>query len=236
VTIANGVTSIGSCAFCANQLASITIPESVTSIGSDPFGGNTTLTNITVNGSNPNYMSSNNALYTKDGKTLIVGTKDSANNILSTTTTIGNNAFSYKDLTSVTIPSSVTSIGEAAFNNNPTLTTITVNSSNTKYMSSNNAIYTKDGKTLVFGTKTSSTSILSTTTAIGNNAFYGMGLTSATIPNKVTSIGNYAFYNNKITQGNFKIDNKSGNVSIGSYALQNNGPSSNITITPTYLR
>ena len=121
-----------------------------------------------------------------------------------------------------------------------------------------NGVYTKDGKTLVFGTKTCSNSILSTTTTIVPTAFYGMGLTSVTIPNgvtkidgsafsdnkltsvtipnSVTSIGSFSFSENRITQGNFKIDNKSGNVSIGSSAFIWNGTNGNTTITPTYLR
>ena len=61
-------------------------------------------------------------------------------------------------------------------------------------------------------------------------------LTSLTIPNSVTSIGMYAFHSNRITQGNFKIDNTLGSVSVGESVLDHNGPDGNITITPTYLR
>jgi hypothetical protein len=46
----------------------------------------------------------------------------------------------------------------------------------------------------------------------------------------------YAFHSNRITQGNFKIDNTLGSVSVGESVLDHNGPDGNITITPTYLR
>ena len=76
---------------------------------------------------------------------------------------IGNDAFARcSSLTSVTIGKSVTSIGESAFYNCSSLPSITIPNS---------------------------------VTSIGESAFDGCsGLTSVTIPNSVTSIGDYAFY------------------------------------------
>jgi hypothetical protein len=78
-------------------------------------------------------------------------------------TSIGGSAFSWcSSLTSVTIPDSVTSIGDAAFYGYSSLTSVTIPDS---------------------------------VTSIGRAAFYGCSsLTSITIPDSVTSIGEYAFY------------------------------------------
>ena len=77
-------------------------------------------------------------------------------------TSIGNNAFlSCTNLTSVVIGNSVTSIGDYAFYNCKSLTSITIPDS---------------------------------VTSIGSSAFYDCGsLTSVVIPDKVTTIGSYAF-------------------------------------------
>ena len=76
---------------------------------------------------------------------------------------IGDRAFSNcSSLTSITIPESVTSIGKYAFDSCSSLTSVTIPES---------------------------------VTSIGEDAFSGCSsLTSVTIPNSVTSIGNYAFY------------------------------------------
>lgn len=78
-------------------------------------------------------------------------------------TSIGDYAFQFcYSLTSITIPNSVVSIGEYAFHKCTSLISITIPNS---------------------------------VTSIGGNAFsYCSALTSITIPNSVTSIGNYAFY------------------------------------------
>ena len=85
-------------------------------------------------------------------------------------------------------------------------------------MSSNNAIYTKDGKTLVIGTKTTSNNILNSTITIGASSFERMGVTGVTIPNNVTSIGNNAFHDNQLTS--VTIGNNV--ISIGNYAFYEN--------------
>ncbi len=130
ITIPNSVTSIGECAFSScTGLTSITIGDSVTSIGEDAFYDCTGLTNINVDADNPNYCSENGVLYNKAKTTLIryPGGKTGSFTIPNSVTSIGNSAFDgCTGLTSVTIPDSVTSIGDYAFPGCTGLTSITI--------------------------------------------------------------------------------------------------------------
>ncbi len=114
--------------------------------------------------------------------------------IPSTVTTIGEQAFaSCSALTTVTIPASVTSIGLTPFFSCRSLTSLTVASGNTKYDSREgcNAIIETATNTLVAGIATST--IPSTVTAIGDYAFYMMPIASIVIPGSVKTIGQAAF-------------------------------------------
>ncbi len=98
---------------------------------------------------------------------------------------LGYAAFSdCSGLTSLTIPSSVTSIGENAFDGCSGLTSLTIPSSVTSI--GEDAFYGCSGLT--------SLTIPSSVTSIGESVFFGCsGLTSFTIPSSVTSIGWGAF-------------------------------------------
>ena len=163
IEIPNSVTSIGYSAFeYCTGLTSIVIPNSITSITPTAFSDCTGLTSIIVATGNANYDSRDNcnAIIETATNTLVAGCKNTL--IPSSVTSIGNAAFrGCTGLTSVEIPSSVTSIGNQAFRGCSGLTSITIPNS---------------------------------VTSIGNSAFYDCtGLTSITIPNSVTSIGDYAF-------------------------------------------
>ena len=102
-------------------------------------------------------------------------------------TTIGSGAFLYcSRLASVTIPNSVSSIGAAAFTGCSGLTSVTIGDS--VITIGNYAFQNCSGLT--------SMTIPNSVTSIGYGTFSGCsGLTSVTIPNSVISIGDYAFYN-----------------------------------------
>ncbi len=120
-------------------------------------------------------------------------------------TSIGNKAFvedgvefsHCRSLTSITIPNSVTEIGDWAFGGCENLTNIEVSADNETYQSIGGNLYTKDGKTLIQyarGKTATEFTIPSSVTKIGDWAFaICTNLISIVIPNSVTSIGAIAF-------------------------------------------
>jgi len=161
VVIPAGVTGINGGAFAHSPMTSISIPSSVTSIGASAFRY-AALTSITVNINNQNYTSTSDVLFNKASTALIAYPAEksiTSYSIPDTVTSIGDHAFEDANLTSITIPSSVTSFGEAAFEN-ANLTSINIPSS---------------------------------VTSMGFAVFWGCNLTSINIPSSVTSIGSGAF-------------------------------------------
>ena len=110
-------------------------------------------------------------------------------------TSIGDDAFrDCTSLTSITIPDSVTRIGSYAFLGCSGLTSITVAQGNTKYHSAGNCLIETESKTLIAGCKTSVIPTDGSVTIIGSEAFRGCsGLLSITIPDSVMDIGRNAF-------------------------------------------
>ncbi|MCR4840646.1 MAG: leucine-rich repeat protein [Lachnospiraceae bacterium] len=100
-------------------------------------------------------------------------------------TRIGNSAFSSSSIQHITIPASVTTIGEFAFDNCRYLKSITIPSN-----------VTSIGKYAFCGCESlQSVTIPGSVRTIGEYAFYNCkSLKSVTIPSNVTSIGNSAFY------------------------------------------
>ena len=126
-------------------------------------------------------------------KTDVIWSKDTVSTevtsvkIPSDVTSIGSSAFfGYTSLASITIPDSVTSIGGHAFEGCTTLASITIP----------NSVTSIEGNAFFGCTALKSITIPNNVTSTGDMAFVGCtALKSITIPNNVTSIGIGAFMN-----------------------------------------
>ena len=107
VTLDDDLTSISPYAFYGKSINTINIPASVTSIGTFAFGKCTSLTAITVEGSN--FSSENGVLYTNDKTTLIcypAGKMDEGYTLPATVSAITEGAFAYNTyLTTISVAS-----------------------------------------------------------------------------------------------------------------------------------
>jgi hypothetical protein len=205
------------------------------------FNGNTTMSAITIGGSNISIIG-NSSFQGCSGLTSIT--------IPTSVTTIRTSAFqSCIKLRSITIPSGVSSLGNSAFQNCSGLNSITIPAT----LTSNNAIGTNafagiytntvtiDGSSTgisipisMFNGNTTTTAIRlgSNITIIGTSAFQGCsGLTSINIPTSIISIGTNAFQS---CSGLTSIKIPISVTSIGAYAFQGCSNLTEITIHQRY--
>ena len=125
INIPNGITSIGDSAFSnCHSLTSVTIPSSVIAIGTNPFCG----CPADLKNESKAFIYEHNVLFNKDKTTLISYRAKEANYVIpDSVTSIGECAFlECNSLTSIIIPDSVTSIGVCAFAQCNSLTSINI--------------------------------------------------------------------------------------------------------------
>ncbi|MBU1932125.1 leucine-rich repeat domain-containing protein [Patescibacteria group bacterium] len=200
VTIHSSVTTIGKDAFDnCTRLAGVTVPASVISIGDYAFDNCTCLTAITVDSGNSAYYSASGVLFNKNQTTLIQypAGKSGTYTIPSSVTAIGDRAFQFcTNLTGVTIPSGIITIGDYAFDRCTSLTGVTIPSS-----VSNIGDYAFDNCTSLatFTVDSGNSAYYSVSGVLFNNSQttliqYPAGKSGIyTIPSSVTAIGDRAF-------------------------------------------
>ena len=186
------LTDIDSNAFsgCSN-LTSITIPDSVMSIGRYAFKGCSSMNSITI----PFVGATKNGTANRHFGYIFGAYSDDYNEddvpeslktvIITGGATVAGSAFhGCSNLTNITLPDSVTSIGNYAFQGCSSLTSITIPDSVTSI----------DRAAFWQCKSLKSIEIPDSVTSIGDYAFYSCdSLTSVEIGDSVTSIGNYAF-------------------------------------------
>ena len=140
---------------------------------------------------------------------LVLPSKVTYNNTEYTLTEIGDYSFRENNITSITIPNSVTSIGESTFRNCTSLISIEIPNSVTSIGASafsgctglasvkiSKSVTSIERNTFTDCTSLTSVKIPNSVTSIESSAFWNcISLTSVEIPNSVTSIGNYVFFN-----------------------------------------
>ena len=246
---------IGGFAFkgCSN-LTSVHIPQDVESVDNSIFRECESLVELTVDTLNRRYRSEGNCIIQQSNNRIVAGCAGSV--IPDDVDSIYSNAFQFVyGLKSITVPSNIKEIDSSTFSmcrdlenvvisagvesihsrafDGAGLKTITVEDDNPVYRSENNCII--QGGTLVIGCAGST--IPSSVTVIGENAFKLVTLENLVIPSSVVkiekmaftqtalgdivipstveSIGEYAFYGSKVKS--VVIEN--GVKSIGSYAF-----------------
>ena len=189
VTIPDSVTNIDANAFFdCTSLEHISVPASVTNIGKSAFSYCPNLMSIDVDENNAYYCSENGIVFNKDKTTIIAcpGEFTGSYTIPDSVTSIADSAFEgCRNLTDTVIPDGVISIGKSAFNSCTSMRNITIPES-----------VTSIGED-AFSACWSMTNMIipSGVTSIENYTFIACNsMTGITIPNSITSIGENAFY------------------------------------------
>lgn len=159
VALDNALESIGAVAFQQNQLENIVMPDSITEIGTGCFASNATLETIDLSQSLTSIPDS--AFGCSDAKNYM--TNLTRISIPESVTTIGKRAFAGNNFHEINIPKNVTSIGEYAF-------------STKNYLSNECTLTLPDGLT-----------------TIGDNAFRNKVIKEVSLPTSVKALSKNTF-------------------------------------------
>ena len=219
ITIPSSVTQIKyGCFLFANCPSTINVPASVTDIETLAFAA-FNLNAINVDENNPNFMSMDKMLFSKDTTTLVecLMTKSGVVTLPQCTRHLAANAFAYcqnitgvtlpeglesigywafvdnQHLNNVVIPSSVTHIAPGPFVNCPALVNLSIAEGNTHYYMDGMMIYSAGGDSLVSCHKSADSVFLPNTLRYVNGFGGNSNVKYVHVPDGVTTIGNEAF-------------------------------------------
>ena len=235
IVLPASLTYMGAYSLCGTGVTTVNIPPLVTYITYNVFENTYSLTEITVDAANPSYTSQDGILFNKIKTTLLqCPTLKKGDYIIpASVVTINNVAFKLTNLSTITMPNSVTTIGVFAFSDTKTLTSINFSTSLTSI--GDNAFLdcvnlsggvvlpntlTKIGNSVFSNCNDiTSVSIPNSVTTIGNFAFSEcQSLTSVYLPSSLTSIGNYAFTNCRNAKGDLIIPNTLKTIGEGAFS------------------
>ena len=235
------VTKIGDRAFYDQDIRTIVLPDTLRTLGSDAFSCNDAVETVEIPGSVDSYahsfsgcsslkeikVATTNDTFESVSGVLMNEKKDTiyqypagktTYTIPDTVKTIGAFAFSGCTLERITIPASVTDIGDGAFSYCDSLTTF--NAGNSKnYVADGGVLFTKDKKELVAypnGKAGEEYTVPNNVGTISAYAFAGSPLKSVTLPSSVRTIGAYAFTGSALTE----IELNQGANSVGQGAFE----------------
>jgi uncharacterized delta-60 repeat protein len=245
VSVGSGVAAIGHWAFnqCVN-LTNVTIPASVSSIREATFAYCNRLGSITVDALSPHFSSVDGVLFDRNQTKLVQypGGKAGSYAIPSGVTNIQVYSFyGCRNVTSVTIPASVSVIGETPFGYCTSLGAVVVDALNPAYGSTDGVLFNKRNSKLAQfpAGRGGSYHIPNGVAGIENLAFCGASsLSNVTLSGSITTLGWGAFEGctglSSITMGcgvTYIADNAfCGNPSLRGIYFQGNSPAIGVNI------
>lgn len=202
--IEEGITQINSRRFLGSSaLESVSLPKTITNLGEYAFENCQSLKEILVDDENENFKSTDGVLYTKNMQTLLIYPANRENtdfSIPETVRSFGDYAFDYsQNLENITIPAGLRSMGEyEPFYCAKSIKNFDVATGNGYYASKDGCLYSKDLKKLIKYTIAGEDKSVTIdgSTIINDNAFYNSAnLEEVVLKNSVSEIGYMAFYN-----------------------------------------
>ncbi len=211
--LGKNVEKLGDGAFknCASLVA-VTIPASMKIFSGNAFSGCNALAKITVDSENKSFKSIGSAVYSADGKTLVIaGAKNTVSLIVADgTEKIAADAFeTAKGVVSVSVPATLTTVEDNALD----VTKWFKNANGAVYLGrvlykvkgDMPALAITDGTVAIADNAVNNASVTSvaipaSVKVIGDNAFKGSSIKSLAIPAGVTEIGTSAFADIKTLQ------------------------------------